>query len=77
MFLLQFNSLRINKEKRYVNPLDTTELLSKWRKIRINTMLGLAPYTAMDYDYAIEGDTSTFESLLSVGGKGGLNQYLF
>ncbi len=72
-----FNSLRINKEKRYVNPLDTTELLSKWRKIRINTMLGLAPYTAMDYDYAIEGDTSTFESLLSVGGKGGLNSIYF
>lgn len=72
-----FNTWRYNKEKKYLNPKDTTETLIKNRKFRWNTMVGLAPYTAMDYDYAIEGDTSTFQSILSVGGSGGLNSIYF
>jgi len=74
---LSFNTWHFNKKKRYKNPLDTTKILTKDRKFRWNTMLGVAPYTAMDYDYAIEGDTGTFKTLLSVGGAGGLNSVYF
>lgn len=41
--------------------------------LKYNQMLGVAPYTAVDYNYAIEGDTNTYKSLLSVGGNGGIN----
>ena len=42
-------------------------------KVRYNTSVSLSPFTAMDYDYAIEGDTNTFGALISVGGSGALN----
>ena len=69
---IAFNALRYTQDKNFKN--DSGVIYkTKTRKIRWNTMLGLAPYTAMDYDFAIEGDSNTYNTLLSVGGSGGLN----
>jgi hypothetical protein len=46
---------------------------TKVRKIRYNTGFSLSPYTAMDYDYAVEGDSNTFNTLVSVGGNGAIS----
>ncbi len=40
--------------------------------VRYNMMLGLAPYAAMDYDFAVQGDSNTFRTLYSAGGRGSL-----
>lgn len=46
---------------------------TKEKKFNWNTGISLSPFTAMDYDYAIEGDSATFNTLVSVGGNGSLN----
>lgn len=51
---------------------DSTKI-TRSRKVKYNMGFSLSPFTAMDYDYAIEGDSNTYKTLLSVGGTGAIN----
>ncbi len=74
---VSYLSLAYNTLHKAIKIRDSSGRVKKTIPLRYNQMLGVAPFAAMDYDFSIAGDTNTFRTLLTNGGKGSLNSIYY
>jgi|GEM_PF-3238358 len=70
---VSYVSLAFNTWHRDYKRRDSAGNIVRKIPVRHNMMFGLSPYSAMNYVFAIEGDSNTNRTLLSAGGKGSLS----
>jgi len=69
---VNYVSLAFNTWHRDYKIRDTFGNVVRKIPVRHNMMFGLSPYSAMNYEFSVQGDTTTNRTLLSAGGKGSL-----